>query len=173
MFSEAKDYNDKPLGYAHLEFESQQDATKVNKDHKQSPMTIGDREIRMDYAFPWRQKGSPPPSRRAVKDRREPGRTVFLGNVPYEATREDIREVMEHLGDVAAVRICVLLCRTSQPDYTLNPGSYSAQQGRESEGVRTCRLYEYYRSGKGPQTLPAPSSSSVGQGAPSGSFNIR
>ena len=95
------------MGYAHMDFQSKEHAIKVNKDHEESPMTIGDREIRIDYAFPWRHKGGPAPPRRAVKDRREPSYTVFVGNIPYEATRDDIRAALEPFGDVVAIRICV------------------------------------------------------------------
>jgi len=96
------------MGYAHVDFESKEDAVRANKDHKESPMTLGDREIRMDYAFPQRDRGGPALPRRAVKDRREPSPTIFVGKVPQAATREDIHEALEPLGNVVAVRIRVL-----------------------------------------------------------------
>jgi len=102
------------MGYAHVDFKEKEDAIKANKDHKESSMTIGDREIKLDYAFPWRHKGGPPLPRRAVKDRHEPGPTIFVGNVPYEATREDIGEAMKSLGDVVAVRIGASLPKLGQ-----------------------------------------------------------
>lgn len=98
---------------------------KVNKDHQESPMMIEDREIRMDYAYPPRPKGSPALPRRAVKERHEPGPTVFVGNVPYAATREDIREVLKPFGDVVDVRIGVTFYRSGQQNYALNLGSHS------------------------------------------------
>ena len=107
-FFEAKNNKGMPMGYAHIDFESKEAAIKANKDHQESPMTIGDREIRMDYAFPATHKGGPPPPRRAVKDRFEPCPTIFIGGVPYEATRDDIRESLKPLGEVVAVRICAL-----------------------------------------------------------------
>ena len=119
---------------------SKQDAVKVKKDHQESPMIIGDREISLNYSFPPRDRGGPALPRRAVKDRHPPSATIFIGNVPYEATREDIREGVKHLGDVTAVRIGALLCGTVQLNCLLSPGLYSAHQGREPEGVRTCRL---------------------------------
>ena len=94
------------MGYAHVDFESKESTIKAIKDHEESPMTIGDREVRMDYAFPWRHSGGPAPPRRAVKDRNEPAPTIFVGNIPYAATRDDIREALNPLGSVTAVRIC-------------------------------------------------------------------
>ena len=88
-------------------------------------MTIGDREVRLDYAFPWREKGSPPLPRRGVKDRHEPGPTIFVGNVPHEATKEDICEALGPLGNVTIVRIGALFRRSGQRNYALNIGSYS------------------------------------------------
>ena len=72
---------------------------------------IGDRELRLDYAYPLGQKGVPP-LRRAVNDHHEPNPTVFIGNVPHAAKREDIREALKHLGNVVNVRIGPLPSRT-------------------------------------------------------------
>jgi len=72
-------------------------------------MTIGGRDIRIDYGFPSSNKGGTPLQQRGVKDRREPSPTIFVGNLPSNATRDDVREVMKSLGDVAAVRIGALL----------------------------------------------------------------
>ena len=62
----------------------------------------------MDYGFPKSDRGSPQ-QLRGIKDRREPSPTIYVGNLPHNATRDDVREVMKHLGDVAAVRIGGLL----------------------------------------------------------------
>jgi len=107
MFSKARD-GDKSKGYAHVEFESKQDATKATKDHNESPMMIGDREIRIDYAYPVGRKGDGPLPRRAVKDRHEPSSTIFVARVPYEAKEEDIREALKSFGNIVAVRIGAL-----------------------------------------------------------------
>jgi RNA recognition motif-containing protein len=108
-------------GFAHVSFESKQDAIKTFTEHNGSPMVIGDREVRMDYAFPVSNKGAPPP-RRAVKDRHEPGPTIFVGGIPYDATRKDIREALEPLGKVVNVRIGALPYRTGQSNHILNLG---------------------------------------------------
>ena len=131
------------MGYAHVDFESKRDAAKAIKDHDESSMVIGDREIRMDYAHPLGQKGDSPSPRRAVKDRHEPSHTVFVGNVSYEAKEKDIHEALKSFGNVVAVRIGALPHRTGQPNHILNLGLYSTRQGREPEGVRTRRFREY------------------------------
>ncbi|KAF9645184.1 RNA-binding domain-containing protein [Thelephora ganbajun] len=107
MFSKARHEDGKSQGYAHADFESKQDAIRANKDHQESAMRIGDRKIRMEYAFPQRDKGGSAPPRRAVKARHEPSPTIFIGNIPYEATREDISEALKPLGNAVAVRIAL------------------------------------------------------------------
>ena len=110
-FPKARDDSGRSMGYAHLDFRSKQDAIKANEDHQESPMMIGDREIRLNYSFPSRDRGGPALPRRAVKDRHPPSATIFIGGVPYEATKEDICESVKHLGDVTTVRIGAFLCR--------------------------------------------------------------
>jgi len=71
-------------------------------------MTLEGREIRIDYGFPMTKKGSSP-QRSGIKDRRDPSPTIFVGYLPSDVTRDDVREVMGSLGDVVAVRIGALL----------------------------------------------------------------
>lgn len=130
------------MGCAHVGFESRQDAIKVTEAHNESPIVIGDREVRVDYARPWKNK-YPVSPQRAVKDRHEPSSTIFVGNIPYHATREDICEALKPLGEVVDIRIGALLCRIGQQSYMLNLGSHSIQEERDPRGVWTCRLYEY------------------------------
>ena len=72
-------------------------------------MMLDGRIIRLDYAYPTSNQGGPLSQRRGVKDRREPSPTIFLGNIPPDATRDDIHEVMKSFGDVVAIRIGALL----------------------------------------------------------------
>jgi len=106
---EARDGDDRSKGYAHIDFKSKWDAVKVINEHQKSPMKIGDRKAVLDYSFPSRCKGDPV-TRRAVKDRHGPSPTIFVGNIPYEATTEDIREALKSFGNVAAVMICTSIC---------------------------------------------------------------
>jgi len=108
LLSKAKDDGGRSMGFAHIDFESKEDAVRANKDHEGSPVTIGGREIRIEYAFPQRQRGGLALPRRVVKDHHEPSPTIFVGNVPPVVTREDIREALGSLGDIAAVRIRML-----------------------------------------------------------------
>ena len=108
IFSKARNDDGRSMGFAHVDFESKEPAIKANRDHEESPMMIGDREIRMNHAFPYTHKGGPPLPRRAIKERREPAPTIFVGNLPYEATKDDIREALKPLGEVVAVRVCAL-----------------------------------------------------------------
>lgn len=130
------------MGYAHVDFESKQDAIKAFKDHSESPIMIEDRELRVDYAYPQSERGSSP-QLRAVKDRRPPSSTIFIGGLPYEATEDDIRNALTSHGNVLAVRVGALTYGTSQPNHMLNLGLCRTQRGRGAEGVRTRRVCEY------------------------------
>lgn len=107
-FCEGKDREGRPEGYAHVEFESKGDAVKVSEDHNESPIRIGGREVWIGFASPSPREGSPTSVLRAIKGHPKPSPTIFVVNVPYEATRDDIREALKHIGDVAAVRIGAL-----------------------------------------------------------------
>ena len=87
---------------------------------------IGDRQARIEYGRYNKRHGDGPPSpRRGVKERHEPSPVIYVGNVPHEATKSDILEVMKPLGDAKAVRICALLPPPSYPNYILSLGSRS------------------------------------------------
>lgn len=130
------------MGYAHVDFESKQDAIKAFKDHSESPIMIEDRELRVDYAYPQSERGTSP-QLRAVKDRHQASPTIFIGKLPYEARSEDIREALKSLGNVVTVRVGALTYGTSQPNHMLNLDLCSTQRGRGVEGVRTRRVCEY------------------------------
>lgn len=109
-FSEGTDRNGRPLGYAHINFELKEDAVKATGAHEESPMIIGDRLVRVGHAFPPPlREGGPATPRRAVKTRRDPSPIIFVADLPSDATSDDIREALNPLGDVVAVRICALL----------------------------------------------------------------
>ena len=130
------------MGYAHVDFESKQDAIKAFKDHSESPIMIEDRELRVDYAYPQSERGTSP-HLRAVKDRHQASPTIFIGKLPYEARSEDIREALKSLGNVVTVRVGALTYGTSQPNRMLNLDLCSTQRRRGVEGVRTRRVCEY------------------------------
>ena len=97
-FCEGKNKEGRPCGLAQVNFESKEDALKAGKAHRESPMMIGGAELKIGY---WSPSG-PIPIRPV---RRMPSPTIHVGNLPRPATREDIREALKHLGDVAAVRM--------------------------------------------------------------------
>jgi len=103
-FPQGKNAEGGHRGYAHVEFESEKDAIRAHEAHDESPITIDDREIRMDFGAPSSNRGSPT-QRRGIKERREPSPTIYVGNVPLNATRDDIHEALKSLGDMAAIRI--------------------------------------------------------------------
>lgn len=140
MFSKARDREGQHRGYAHVDFESKQDAVKVFEDHSESPITIEDRELRVGHAYPTRASSL---RMRTVKDRFDPSSHIFVGKLPYEATREDIREALKRFGLITDVRVGALTYGTSQPNHMLNLGSCSTRRGRDIEGIRTRRVCEY------------------------------
>jgi len=90
------------LGYAHVEFAEKSSAVKVFKDNEERPVMIGDRPVRVDFAWPRGPKG---PRRDVDRTPKEPSPTLFLGNLPPETTQEDIIEVLAPIGVVVGVRI--------------------------------------------------------------------
>jgi len=111
-FPKAKDTQGKPAGYAYVKFRSKEDAIRAKEGHMEFPIRMGPRRIRIEYGTSTGERDGPPlpsPRRRAVKDRTEPSPTVFVGDVPYGATGDDIRKALEPLGSVKAIRIRALL----------------------------------------------------------------
>lgn len=87
---------------------------KAREDHNESPVTIDNRKIKMDYAFPMvpRENGD---SQRFGIGEYNPSPTIFIGNLHRETKEKDILEALKPLGSVVEVRICALYYGASHP----------------------------------------------------------
>lgn len=92
-------------GYAHVELSTKRDAMRASKHFEESPLVLGGRIVRFDYGYPKFAKGEGGPPRRAIKDRYEPGPTIFVGHLSEVAQEEDILDALKPHGKVVAVRL--------------------------------------------------------------------
>jgi hypothetical protein len=107
---------------------------KASKDHEESPLTIHNREIWMDFRSSWKPTGGPGLPKRAVKRYRGASASIFIGNLNHEATEEDVLEVLKPLGNVVSVRIGALFCESGQVNHVLNLIFIATSQDKTSRG---------------------------------------
>lgn len=88
-------------GFAHVDFMEEGVAVAVHQSSEENPFTLDDRVLKVDYAktmvFPPRAKNS----------NTDPSinKTLFVSNVPYSASANDIEEWFSRYGELTGVQM--------------------------------------------------------------------
>lgn len=79
-------------GFAHIEFENQDDAAAAFESAHEEPIYLFGRDLRVDYPRP-KPEQAPSSSNQ-----------LFVGNLPFMYEKHELREAFEAFGPVTAVR---------------------------------------------------------------------
>ncbi|KAG7442694.1 uncharacterized protein BT62DRAFT_973347 [Guyanagaster necrorhizus] len=90
-----------PMGYAHVTFESQECAERLFKSHQEEPFVFGTRQARIELSIPSKARET----RESGETKSLPTRTLYVGNLPYNMTEDDIRYELSSFGEILRVQM--------------------------------------------------------------------
>ncbi|KAK0189965.1 hypothetical protein F5146DRAFT_1053372 [Armillaria mellea] len=94
--------NGVPLGYAHVTFDSPEEAERLYQSHQTEPFVFGTRQARIELSKQPLRVREP---RAPVPTNTTPTRVIYIGNLPYNMTEDDIRYELSSFGEITRVRM--------------------------------------------------------------------
>ncbi|KAK0462707.1 hypothetical protein IW261DRAFT_1511828 [Armillaria novae-zelandiae] len=91
-----------PMGYAHVTFESPEEAERLYQSHQTEPFVFGTRQARIELS---KQSLRSREARAPIPTNTVPTKTLYLGNLPYNMSEEDIRYELSSFGEIARVKM--------------------------------------------------------------------
>ncbi|KAF9007800.1 RNA-binding domain-containing protein [Hymenopellis radicata] len=91
----------RPSGWAMVEFETEDAAASVVRDHLAQPFVFGGRTANIDYA----KKQSVSPGGPRTRGDKAPTSTLFMGGLSFQASEQDVYEAFSEFGSVKRVSI--------------------------------------------------------------------
>lgn len=99
----------RPSGWAMVEFESEDAAATVIRDHLAQPFIFGGRTAAIDWAKNQSATSGGGAQQRS-RSEKAPSATLFMGSLSFQASEQDVFEIFSEYGSVKRVAIGTCIC---------------------------------------------------------------